>query len=173
MVNRMPAPPQPEHVPAPEPDIEEEEEEAEEERTPVDPEQAAILASFNSARVQNIRALVLEETNEYIMERVVQISLEQAPTEEAGRLRMAAEQQRLTEAASREEARVAQYEEHRHQVRAQLKGQRCRAAPSTPAAMRCRQMLEERVARPKAAALHAKAENDCEAGQLRAPAVDE
>ena len=71
MVNRMPAPLQPEPVLAPEPDIEEEEEAVEEKRPQVDPEQAAILASFNSARVQNIRALALEETNEYIMERVI------------------------------------------------------------------------------------------------------
>ena len=57
------------------------------------------MASYNMARYQNRRARVLEETNEHILARVTQISDERAPTEEAGRLLMAAEWQRLTEAA--------------------------------------------------------------------------
>ena len=118
-----------------------------EEEQPMDLEQAAILTSYNMARYQNLR----EETNEHILARVTQISRERAPTEEAGRLLMAAERhrlleldsQRLAEAVSSQEARVARNE---RLVGASLKGQRRREAP-TPVAMRHRQLCQESAAR--------------------------
>ena len=103
-----------------------------------------------------------------------------APTEEAGRLLMAAEQEKLleltawrqAEAATPDETRLRLNEESRLR-RAKLKRQRRKSTPPTPEAHRHRQMLKETVARREVAAWQAKAENDGEAGPLRAPAVNE
>lgn len=146
-----------------------------------DSQQAAYLESYNMARDRETSDRVFQQMNDSILERQLEISLERAPTEEAGRLLMAAEREKLleldarrhAEAATREETRLRLNEESRLR-RARLKRQRRRTTPPTPEAHRHRQMLKETVARREAAAAwQAKAENDGEAGPLRAPAVNE
>jgi hypothetical protein len=70
-----------------------------------DPEQEAILASFNVQRDRRIREQVREETNAAIFKRIVEILCEMAPTEEVGRLLMAVERQRLLELNAQRQAR--------------------------------------------------------------------
>jgi hypothetical protein len=69
----------------------------EEQQVHVDPEHAAILASFNLERLQRLKEEELEYVNDAKFEHAVEISRQWAITEEAGRLLMAAEWQRMVE----------------------------------------------------------------------------
>jgi hypothetical protein len=98
-----------------------------------DLELAAILASFNTQCFRRLEEEVLEYVNDAHFEHAVEISRQQAATEEAGCLLMAAERQRMlelnaqhqAEAAAREQARLTQNEEFR-QWQDVLRGQRRR-----------------------------------------------
>jgi hypothetical protein len=74
----------------------------------------AILASFKVQRIRKLRKEEVEEINDANFEHAVEISHQQAATEEADRLLMTAERQRLldlnaqcqTDAAAREQVRL-------------------------------------------------------------------
>jgi hypothetical protein len=97
------------------------------------PEQASILASFNAQRFRRLKEEELEYINNANFEQAVEISRQQSSTEEASRILMAAERQRMlnlnaqrqVEAAAREQARLTQNEEFR-QWQDVLRGQRRR-----------------------------------------------
>jgi hypothetical protein len=75
--------------------------------------------------------------------------------------------QRQAEAATREQARLAQNEVSRQWL-ASLRGQRHRQAPASPVVMHHRQLHEARAKR-RARMQAAKGKNDVEAGPSRAP----
>jgi uncharacterized protein (DUF2267 family) len=63
----------------------------EEQQPAADPEQAAILESCSLAHDQRNAARTLEQANQQLLQRVMAVSRERLPTEEAGRLLMEAE----------------------------------------------------------------------------------
>jgi hypothetical protein len=86
-----------------------------------DPEEAAMLASYNTHRFPRLEDKQLEYINNANYEHAIEISRQRAATKEAGRVLMAAERHELlelnaprqAEAAAREQSRVAQNEESR------------------------------------------------------------
>ncbi|KAK1631517.1 hypothetical protein QYE76_005832 [Lolium multiflorum] len=114
----------------------------EEQQVHGDPEQAAILDSLNPQCFRRLKEEQIEHVNDANFEHAIEISRRWAATEEAGRLLMAAELQRMlelnapcqAEAAAREQARLAQNEESLQWLAA-LRGQRRRQAPPSPAAI--------------------------------------
>jgi hypothetical protein len=147
----------------------------EEQQVHGDPEQAAILASYNAQRFRRLDDEQLEYINNANYEHAVKISHQRAATEKAGRLLMAAERpkllelnaQRQAEVAAREQARPAHNEEFRRWLAA-LRGQHRRQAPTSPTAMLYRQMREARAKR-WACLQAAKRKNNDEAGPSRTP----
>jgi hypothetical protein len=147
-------------------------------QVPADPEKAAILVSLNTQHFWWKKEERDEFINDANLEHAVEISRHRAATEEAGRLLMAAERQKLlelnaqrqVEAFARKQARLAQTEESRRWL-APLRGQRHRQAPASPAAMLHRQMCEARAER-WARTQTVKRKNDDEIGPSRATTDD-
>nr|XP_051229653.1 uncharacterized protein LOC127347514 [Lolium perenne] len=151
----------------------------EQQQVPGVPEQTAILASFSVQRLRRLKEEQREFINDANFEHAIEISRQGPATEEAGRLLMATERQKIlehnaqrqAEAAARKQARLAQNEASRQWL-ASLRGQCRRQAPATSAAMLHHQMREARVER-RALMEATKGKNGDEAGPPRAPADDQ
>jgi hypothetical protein len=138
------------------------------------PKQATILASQKAQRYKRL----MEEEDEFIndvhLHHGLEISRQQAATEEAGRRLMEAELQKLVElnahrhyeAFARQVARHAEIQASRERMEARV--QRRRQAPATPAAMLHRQMREAREEK-RARTQAAMAKNDDEARPSSGP----
>jgi hypothetical protein len=144
-----------------------EREAAEEEQQPAaDLEQAAILESCRLAHDQGNAACTLERADQQLLQRVMAVSRERLPTEEAGRLLMEAERQRmlelnaraLAEETRREDERLAMIAESIMRRRFEMI-QQVASAPASPATARYRPGRESM----------ARAKNDSEAGPSRPP----
>jgi hypothetical protein len=80
---------------------------SEQQQVPGDPEQVAILASFNKQHFRRLKEKDQEFFNDANFDHAAEILRQRATREEAGRLLMAAERQKLLELNAQRQAEVA------------------------------------------------------------------
>jgi hypothetical protein len=133
----------------------------EEQQSAADLEQAVILESCRLAHDQRNAARTLEQADHRLLQRVIAVSRERLPIEEAGRLIMEAERQRLLELNARALAKETRREDERLAMNAEsimrrrfALIQQVTSAPASPDTVRYR---------PRGESMP-RAENDGEAG---------